>query len=242
MLILWTRVCCVFGWWRTCAGLQVKLVLQRNRLFVESPEKKILEKLLEDIDIQAAHEACGNAGIKTGHGRLDIAAAAIATTMQTIDLTKAPQDANGEGEGGQLPGGTKNGKQDDEDAEAEEAERSLRNAGSTNGSSKVVVRPAAAGASNVAATGRTKSQPNGVNRNSNNGNAQEGSASLEKEGRQQCAPNPVPHSNQSALPKESANMETFSFEISPLHVRPCTTSTAAVYISLLIVHVCCCSG
>jgi len=47
-------------------NLQVKLVLQRNKLFVESPDKQVLQRLLKDSDISAAHAACGGGGITSG--------------------------------------------------------------------------------------------------------------------------------------------------------------------------------
>ena len=199
--------------------MQVKLVLQRNRLFVESPEKKILEKLLEDIDIKAAHEASGNAGIKSGQGRLDIAAAAIATTMRTIDLTKVPQDPEDAGEGGgdatqtqtqtqTQPGldkraGAQRAGGDEDDEEAEEAERSFRVATNAAAESGAPSRSrASASASASAAAAGAQQRGNGA-----------------KLGPETCEPRPVPHSNQSALPEEGGHVEIFSFEISPLHVR-----------------------
>lgn len=190
--------------------MQVKLVLQRNRLFVESPEKKILEKLLDDIDIKAAHEACGNAGIKSGQGRLDTAAAAIATTMQTIDLTKAPEEPK-EDEEGREPDATqqknangvgqKRPRDDDDDVEAAEAERSLQNNG--------------AAASRTARNGSGNGVEAGQQRRGN------GEAAAINGGDGVCdgKPHPVPHSKQSALPPEAeSDVQLFSFEISPLHV------------------------
>ena len=69
--------------------MQVKLVLKRNRLYVESPEKAILLELLQHEVIAAAHAAAGGAGIAAGAGRKDAAAAAMASEMQTIDLAAA---------------------------------------------------------------------------------------------------------------------------------------------------------
>jgi hypothetical protein len=63
-------------------------VLKRNRLFVESPEKAILASLLEHPDIAAAHDAVGGGGIQTGSGRRDVAAAAMASTLEKLDLTR----------------------------------------------------------------------------------------------------------------------------------------------------------
>lgn len=212
------RVIAIASYCGTCgAYMQVKLVLQRNRLFVESPEKNILEKLLEDIDIKAAHEACGNAGIKSGQGRLDTAAAAIATTMQTIDLTKVPQEDHDDDGDGDQPG-TSGGKQrggDVEDEEAEEAERSFRAGGATNTGAKKTLACASARAAGAGA------QTNAGKGNSNSAAAQGAhpGGRGSKEGGEQCAPQPVPHSKQSAVPEEAANVELFSFEISPLHVR-----------------------
>lgn len=197
--------------------MQVKLVLQRNRLFVESPEKRILEKLLDDVDIKAAHQASGNAGIKCGQGRLDVAAAAIATTMQTIDLTKVPQDQDGEGGGGvdvaqpglATSGGKQRGRGDEDDEEAEEAERSLE-AGASGAKRTEKRAPAPATASATAAVVGSEQQPEHSAVQRSSGGTQ---------GAESCAPKPVPHSDQSAIPEGGAPVELFSFEISPLHVR-----------------------
>jgi hypothetical protein len=190
--------------------VQVKLVLQRNRLFVESPDKAILQKLLEDVDIQAAQDACGGSGIKSGHARLDTAAQAITTRMQTIDLTKAlePEEEDGhEGndgaDGTAIEGRAARHERGEADVEAEEAEASMLAAAqqrtATNGSSVVATgkgrRGQAAAAGSTGASGGSHATA--------------------------CEPRPIPFAKQSAIPDgPEQDVEIFSFEISPIHVRP----------------------
>lgn len=70
----------------------MKLVLQRNRLYVESPDQAILERLLEHPDIAKAHEEAGGGGIRAGAGRKDLAASTMARDLVSIDLKKAAKD------------------------------------------------------------------------------------------------------------------------------------------------------
>lgn len=171
-------------------GVQVKLVLQKNQLFVESPDKQVLQKLLKDGDIKAAHEAAGGGGIVQGRGRRDTAAQAMASHLQNIDLTEAVPD---EDEGG--------------DEEAAEAEREMRAAaaGSTGATPSTSGRPSAAGS----AAGPTPAGSSAA------AGAGEGAAQKAR-----CESRPVPFAESSAIAAVSEHdVDIFSFEISALHVR-----------------------
>lgn len=171
-------------------GAQVKLVLQRNQLFVESPDKQVLQKLLRDADIKAAHEAAGGGGIVQGRGRSDTAAQAMASHLQNIDLTEAVPDEDQDG-----------------DEEAAEAEREMRAAvaGSTGATPSASGRPSAAGS----AAGRPPAGRSGA-----------AGAGEDPGKKARCESKPIPFAENSAIAAVSEHdVDIFSFEISALHVR-----------------------
>lgn len=176
----------------TLLAVQVKLVLQRNQLFVESPDKQVLQKLLKDSDIKAAHEASGGRGILQGRGRRDTAAQAMASHLQNIDLTEAVPDDDLADAGG------------DGDAEAAEAEREMHaaSAKAQPAGGPAAAGPAAAGGSAAAAADAAAV-----------GAAKAATAA-------KCENRPVPFAEASAIGAVSEHdVDIFSFEISALHVR-----------------------
>lgn len=107
--------------------MQVKLVLQRNRLYVESPDKSILEALLEHAVIAEAHDASGGGGIRAGAGRRDTAAQAFTSTMEQLDLSKAAATADAAAAGPAAPmAPARASARDEEDAMREEYEAMQR--------------------------------------------------------------------------------------------------------------------
>jgi hypothetical protein len=60
---------------------------------VESPDRVILEMLLEHPDIAKAHGEAGGGGIRAGAGRKDLAASTMAQDLVSLDLTKAAKNA-----------------------------------------------------------------------------------------------------------------------------------------------------
>lgn len=170
--------------------LQVKLVLQRNKLFVESPDKQVLQRLLKDSDISAAHAACGGGGITSGRGRRDTAAQAMASHLQNIDLTE------------NVPDEDLNDAEGDGDVEAAEAERDLlaASAGAAAAKGSSASAPPGRGAAAAGAAGRPVA-------------GQAGQAPA------QCESRAIPFAEKSAIGAVSEHdVDIFSFEISALHV------------------------
>ena len=208
--------------------LQVKLVLQRNRLFVESPDKEILETLLEHPDIAAAHEAAGGGGIRAGTGRRDTAAQRMATDMERIDLANAQAQADA---------AAAVAAADDADAGAAEAAEAEREAaavagGSMAGAARGVASAAGAAASGATGAGAAVAAVAQAGSASAGGTKQPAELRMGGGGTEDAEVRPcghqhiVPYAEASAIaPEADMDEQIFSFEIAAAHVRSRAVAT-----------------